>query len=130
MSTATAPVLARLSDIRVVLRLDAVASGAIGVLLLAFGWTLDEVLGTPLALSVPAGVFLLVWATALIVLSSRTTVSRGAVREVVVVNALWAVGSVVLVLAGWFDLTALGTGFLLVQAAAVTTFAALQLRAS
>jgi hypothetical protein len=130
MSTATVPVLARLADIRTVLRLDAVASGAIGVLLLAFGWALDDVLGTPLALSVPAGVFLLVWATALIVLSTRPKVSRGAVREVVLVNTLWAIGSVVLVLAGWFDLTALGTAFLLVQAAAVTAFAVLQTRAS
>ncbi len=65
MSIATAPVLSRLGEVRPVLRLDAVASGAVGVLLLGLGWMLDDALGTPLELTLPAGAFLLVWATAL-----------------------------------------------------------------
>ena len=130
MSIATAPVLSRLGEVRPVLRLDAVASGAVGVLLLGLGWVLDDALGTPLELTLPAGAFLLVWATALAVLSTRPVPSTGAVREVALVNLLWAVASVVLVLAGRFELTALGIAFVLAQAIVVAGFAALQVRAS
>jgi hypothetical protein len=56
--------------LRLVLKLDAVASGALGALSLAASPALDDLLGTPLALLVPVGAFLVAWAAALWVLAS------------------------------------------------------------
>jgi hypothetical protein len=126
MTMATAPAISRLTGVKPALRLDAVASGGVGVLLLAFGWALDGPLGAPLALTVPAGAFLLVFAATLLGLAARAEVPRGAVREVAAFNVFWVAASVVLVVAGWFDLTALGVAFVLAQAAVVGLFAVLQ----
>ena len=128
-SVSTVSRLSRLTGVRNVLRLDAVASGGVGVLLLAFGWALDGPLGAPLALTVPAGAFLLVFAATLLVLAARAEVSRGAVREVAAFNLFWVAASVVLAVSGWFGLTTLGVAFVLAQAAAVGLFAALQFAA-
>ena len=112
--------------LRLVLKLDAVASGALGALSLATGPALDDLLGTPLALLVPVGAFLVVWAAALWVLASRSRISRTAVWAAIAINLVWAIDSVAVVAAGWFLLTALGTAFVLTQAAAVVLFADLQ----
>jgi hypothetical protein len=56
--------------LHLVLKIDAVASGALGVLSLAASPTLDDLLEkTPLALLVPVGAFLVVWAAALWILA-------------------------------------------------------------
>jgi hypothetical protein len=115
------------SLLRLALRLDAVASGALGVLLLAAGPLLDELLGTPLGVAWPVGLFLVAFAAALWVAASRSPVSGLAAWAVVVINLLWVVGSVATVAAGWLPLTALGVAFVLVQAAAVALFAGLEL---
>jgi len=44
--------------LRLVLKLDAVDTGAVGLLSLATGSVLDDLFGTPLALLVPVGLFL------------------------------------------------------------------------
>ena len=49
-----------------------------------------------------------------------------AVWAIIAFNLAWVVGSVVLVAAGWFELTVLGTAFVLLQAAAVALFACLE----
>jgi hypothetical protein len=118
MTMASVSTVSRLTGVRPALRLDAVASGGIGVLLLAFGWALDEPLGAPLALTLPIGLFLVLFAATLLVLAARAEVPRRAVQEVA--------ASVALVVSGWFDLTALGVAFMLAQAAGVALFAALQ----
>ena len=104
------------------LLLDAVASGAMGVLLAAGGALLDDPLGIPAAVLVPVGGFLLAYAAGLWLLGSRPRPSRPAVRMVVAGNLLW----VVAVVAGWWSPTGAGTAFLLLQAAAVAVFAELQ----
>ena len=114
--------------LRLVLKLDAVASGALGALSLAAGPALDDLLGTPLALLVPVGAFLVVWAAALWILASRSRMSRTAVWAAIAINLVWAIDSVAVVAAGWFPLTALGTAFVFAQAAAVALFAGLQFR--
>ncbi len=48
--------------LRPALKLDAAASGALGILALVAGTVLDDLLGTPLALLVPVGLFLVVFA--------------------------------------------------------------------
>lgn len=115
--------------LRLVLKLDAVASGALGALSLAAGPVLDDLLGTPLALLVPVGVFLIVWAAALWVLTSRFRISRTAVWAVIGLNLLYAVDAIIVAVTGWFPLSVLGTAFVLAQAAAVALFAAAQLYA-
>ena len=55
--------------LRLVLKLDAAACGALGVASLAGAPVLDEMLGVPVVLLAPVGVFLAAWAVVLWVLS-------------------------------------------------------------
>lgn len=112
--------------LRLALKLDAAASGALGVLALVASPVLADVLGAPVALLAPVGVFLTTFAASLWFAASRPNVSRSAARGVVALNLLWVALSVVAVVAGWFSLTALGVAFFLVQAAAVVLFADVQ----
>ena len=112
--------------LRLVLKLDAVASGALGVLSLAASPALDDLLGTPLALLVPVGLFLMAWAVALWIIASSPRVGGTAVWAVILLNLLYAVDGVMIMAAGLFPLTALGTVFVLFQVVAVTLFAAAQ----
>jgi hypothetical protein len=109
--------------LKTVLRLDALATGAIGALFVAGSQILDEPLGTPVALTRALGVFLLAWAAFVWFVSTRPT--AGLTKLVIGVNLFWAVDSVVYAFAE-DRLTALGVGFTLAQAAAVVGFAALQ----
>jgi hypothetical protein len=113
--------------LRLALRLDAAASGALGVLLAAGGALLDDLLGIPAAVLVPVGAFLVLYAAGLWLVGSRPRVSRPAVWAVVAGNLGWVAASVVAAAAGWWSPTAAGTVVLLVQAAAVAVFAELQL---
>ena len=108
------------------LQLDAVATGAAGALLLAAGPVLADRLGAPLALPRPVGLVLVGYAAAIWVVGSRPAISVPAARAAVVANALWAIGSVILVIAAPFALTGLGVAFVLAQAALVALFADLQ----
>ena len=119
--------------LRLALKLDAAATGALGVLvLLAAGTVLGDqrpfvlLLGTPLALLVPLGLFLVAYAAFVWGVGDRRRINRTGAWVVVVVNLLWVLGSVALVVAGWLPLTALGAAFVLVQGAAVALFAVLQ----
>lgn len=112
--------------LRWALRLDAAASGLTGVGALAGLGFLPGLLGTPSGLLVPVGIFLLVWAGALGYLSTRPRMAPAAVWAVIVGNLLWVLDSVVTAFAGWFPLTGLGVGYVLLQAVAVAVFAELQ----
>jgi hypothetical protein len=108
------------------IRLDAVVTGAAGVLLAAGAPVLDGLLGVQPAVLVALGVFLIGYAAALIVLARAGAPARW-VKVVIAANVLWVAASVVAVLADWLTLTALGTAFALVQASAVALLAELQL---
>ena len=112
--------------LRLALQFDAVATGAVGSLLLVGGPWLDDLLGAPAALLQPVGLFLVAYAAVLGVAGSRPTISRPAARATVALNALWVVGSAILVAAGPLPLTGLGVAFAIAQAAAVALFADLQ----
>ena len=113
--------------LRLALRLDAAASGAMGVLLAAGGALLDDPLGIPAAVLVPVGGFLVVYAAGLWLLGSRPRLGRPAVQVVVAGNLLWVAASVVAAIAGWWSPTTAGTVFVLAQAAAVVVLTELQL---
>lgn len=122
---ARAPAEAPDGLLRLALRLDAVATGALGALLLVSGPLADELLGSLPRL--PLGGFLLVYAAAIWLVAARPRISLRAAAAAVTLNLLWAVDSVLVVGASWLPLTALGTASVLAQAGVVAVFAGLQL---
>ena len=108
------------------IRLDALVSGAAGVLLAAAAPVLDGVLGVRPAVLVPLGVFLAAYAVALVAIARAGAPTRW-VKAVIAGNVLWVAASVLAVLADWLTLTTAGTVFALAQAAAVALIAELQL---
>jgi hypothetical protein len=112
--------------LRLVLKLDAAACGALGVASLAGARVLDDLLGVPVVPLASVGVFLVAWAVVLWAISSRPRLSKTAAWVVIVFNLAWTVDSAVVLAAGWFPLTAVGVAFVLVQAAAVAIIAAAQ----
>jgi hypothetical protein len=113
--------------LRLALRIDAVASGGLGLLAVVGVSALEGLLGVPSALLWSTGAGLVIWAAALWIAASRPIVSRAAAWTVVALNALWVVDSLATVAIGWLPLTALGTAFVLAQAVAVGLFAQAQL---
>ena len=123
MTTTTLTRTATDTFLRTVLRLDAIASGAIGAAFLAAAGTLQDHLGTPTALTRSTGVFLVAYAVFVWFVSTRPT--PGLVGLVIGLNLFWVVDSVIYAVVD-DGLTALGVAFTLVQAAAVLGFAALE----
>jgi hypothetical protein len=113
--------------LRLALRLDALASGALGLLSLAAAPALDPRLGVPIGLLWPVGGALLVWAAALGLAASRPAIGRSIAWSVVTLNVLWVAASAAAVVAGWLPLTALGTAVVVAQAVAVAALADMQL---
>jgi hypothetical protein len=111
--------------LRLALRLDAAASGAMGLGLAATSTVADSVLGVPAGWLVGIGLGLVAWAVLLAVIA-RGPAPSGAVWSVVAGNAAWVVASVATVVAGWFPLTGLGIAFVILQAAAVVVLLELQ----
>lgn len=112
--------------LRLALRLDAAASGALGVLGVAAAPLLADLLGPPAPVLFGVGAFLVVFAASLLLLASRPVIDRALAWTVVLGNAAWVIGSVVATIAGWNALTGLGVAVVLAQAAAVAVFADLQ----
>jgi hypothetical protein len=112
--------------LRKALLLDAAASGATALLLVAGAGLLDGLLGLPVALLREAGLILVPFVAFVAWVGTREQVSRGAVLAIVVANALWVVASVGLLAGGWVAPTALGYAFVIAQAAVVALFAELQ----
>lgn len=112
--------------LRPVLRLDAVVTGANGAAYLLAAPLLDGPLGLSSGLLRGVGAFLLGYAGVVWLVAARRRISGPAVEAVIGANALWAVGSVVAAVVGIGSLTGLGAGWLVLQAAVVAGFAALQ----
>ena len=128
MTNTTAPVTARrpLGLLPLALRLDAVVTGANGLAYLAAAPLLTGLLGVPPGVLRGLGAFLVVFAAGVALVAARRPVPTVAVQVVVGANLLWAAGSVAAVATDRFDLTALGTVWVLFQAAVVAGFAVLQ----
>lgn len=113
--------------LRLALRLDAVATGAVGAAALIGCAALDPVLGLPVAFLAGIGAFLVVYAVFVARVGSAPAPNRKAVRAVIGGNLAWFALSVVTAAAGWLDPTGLGTVMIVVQAVAVLGFADVQL---
>lgn len=113
--------------LRLALRLDAVVTGLNGAAYLGGAALLGDLLGLSPGLLRWVGAFLLGYAAAVWLVGTRVRPSPPAVEAVVVLNGLWAVGSVVVVLTDLLTPTTVGAVWLLLQALVVAGFAALQL---
>lgn len=105
---------------------DAAASGASGLLMVLGAGLLGGRLGLPETLLSYAGLSLLPFAALLVYLARRTMLPRAAVVAIVIYNALRVIDSVVLLLSGWAEPTALGYAFVGAQALVVAVLAELQ----
>ena len=113
-------------SLRSVLVLDAVASGATGLIAIVASGFLAWLLELPAGLLLGAGLVLLPYVLFVIYAATRPAIPRGAVWTIVVANALWAIASVLLLLSGWVAPNALGVAFVLVQAGVVALLGQLQ----
>ncbi|QCB50390.1 hypothetical protein E5720_04800 [Rhodococcus sp. PAMC28707] len=113
-----------MNQIRTLLRLDAVASGGLGVVLVALAEVLEDPLGLAVTLSVVVGLGLLAWTGFVTWVSAHPTPAL--VREVFVLNLVWVAASITFAIGGWGGLTGWGVLFVLAQALAVAALTALQ----
>lgn len=112
--------------LRRTLLIDAMISGATGLVMALGANTLNEMLGVPLALLRYAGLSLLPFAAFLIYLARRESLSRPVIWAVIVANVLWAVDSILILLIGWVEPNLLGYAFIIAQALIVAVFAEAQ----
>jgi len=112
--------------LRSLLALDAAASGATGLLLIAGAGWLEDLLGLPVALMREAGLILIPYAAFVAFVGMREAIARSAVWAIITANALWAVASGGLLVSGLVAPTALGYAFVIAQAAVVALMGELQ----
>jgi hypothetical protein len=105
--------------LRNALGLDAIASGATGLLMAAGAGPLSTLLGLPAALLTGAGIACLAWAAFVGWASRRAELASAVVWTIIALNAVWVVESVLILLLGWVQPTTLGVAFVVGQAAAV-----------
>ncbi|MFD7322997.1 hypothetical protein ACFV9D_18200 [Streptomyces sp. NPDC059875] len=113
------------SMVRRFLALDAVVTGGNGLAYLAASGPLGELLGVDSGLLLELGVLLTLFAAGVASLASRPRPSVLGVKLVVHANILWAVLSIVALVA-WLEPTTAGLVWTPMQAATVAGFAGLQ----
>lgn len=119
-------ILRNWSLLRVALMADAIASGSMGVLLVAGTAPLADWLGLPPALLREVGLLLIPYAGLLAYLAGRATTPRLSARTIVAGNVLWVAGSVLLLASDMVSPTALGIAFVIAQALVVAILAEAQ----
>lgn len=112
--------------LRFALFADAAATTATGLLLAGAAGMLAQITGIPATFSLPVGLSLVAFAAFVGWVGWRAPTSRPLAMLVVGVNALWVVGSIVVLASGLFPLTLFGIAFVIVQAVAVGALALLQ----
>ena len=112
--------------LRFSLLIDAVASGATGLLLIAGAGLLTNWLALPVDLMRAAGLILVPYVAFVAYVGTRAEISRAAVRTVIAANAVWVVASAGLLVSGFVAPTMLGYAFVIAQAVAVGFFGELQ----
>ncbi|MFI6044450.1 hypothetical protein ACIA8C_22675 [Nocardia sp. NPDC051321] len=122
---ATQPTLST-DFLRTALRMDGWSTGSFGVVMLAGATVLRDPLGLPTSWSIPFGVAMLGGALALLLIAASPEIPFRQAVGVVAVNALSAVGMVVLTVSGLIALTGLGVAFMFVGATVVAVFAAVE----
>ena len=120
------PTLSREALLRLVLKLDAVVTGANGVAYLAAAGPLEDLLGVDAAVQRPIGAFLMLFAAGVWLVATRPAISHRAVMAIAGANALWVIASLAVAIAGVSSPTTAGTVWIVLQALVVGGFAFLQ----
>lgn len=118
--------IAGMSPLRLAYEFDGIATLASGVLLVALSGIIDSALGLSTAVLLATGGFFIVYAIAVLAIATRPEIPRRAAAGVAVLNAIYAVDSVITVEAGWLEPTTLGTVGILAIAAFTAIMAAIQ----
>jgi hypothetical protein len=105
---------------------DALISGATGLLMFLGAGFLTGLLALPEPLLRYAGLALLPFAAFVVFVATRERLNRMLVWDVIILNALWTIGSIVLLVSGWVAPNMLGAAFVIFQAVVVGVFAELQ----
>jgi len=113
-------------SLRALLVVDTAMCLASGLLLAAAAGPLSGLFALPEVLLRGVGLVLLPWGVFVGWCASQPR--RLAVLAVVVVNAIWAAGSLLLLVSGWVAPNGLGIGFVVIQAAAIALLAVFQAR--
>ena len=114
-----------------ILQINATATAATGLAMLAGRGFLPPLfgLGSPLLLDAVA-IFFLVYAAALFFFAARPHVERPALLAFAAADGAWVLGSAVILLMFWPQLTPIGRVLIIGVAIVVDTFAMLQYRAA
>ena len=105
---------------------DAVVSFATGLLMFIGAAFLSNLLMLPEVLLRYAGLVLLPYGLFVAYVATRPNPARWTVWAVIIINAIWALDSIVLLLTGWVAPNALGDAFVIAQALVVAAFAEAQ----
>ena len=125
-TTTSNPTLSREALLRLVLKLDAVVTGANGVAYLAAAGPLEDLLGVDAAVQRPIGAFLMLFAAGLWLVATRPSISHRAVMAIAGANALGVIASLAVAIAGVSSPATAGTVWIVLQALVVGGFAFLQ----
>lgn len=110
-------------SIRQVLLTDIAITGATALLMLLGAPLIDDLLDVPAALLAGAGAVLIPYVGYLFWLANRDAAPRAGIGVAIAANLAWAIGCVVLLVAGWVDPNGLGVAFILLNAVVVIVFA-------
>ena len=114
------------SFLRRVLAVDALASAASGIAMIAFAEVLANLLQLPADLLSEAGIVLLPFAAFVGFVAARSEPARFAVWAIIGLNILWVVDSILLLVADWVTPNALGYAVVIGQAAGILVLADLE----
>ena len=114
------------SFVRRLLLTDALVSGATGALMAGAAPILESWLGLPTALLRFAGIALLPFAAVVGWLALQISPARAGVQAIVATNFAWVAASILLLVAGGVNPTALGIAFVIFQAIVVGFLGELQ----
>lgn len=112
--------------LRNALYLDALASGAAGLLMIAGAPLLSPLLALPSSLLIGAGLVLVPFVATLVIVARRSHVSRLVLIDLLALNALWVAASFGLLASGMVEPSRLGIAFVAAQALVVAAFTVLQ----
>jgi hypothetical protein len=116
-----------MTNLKKVLTLNAVSSGATGILLIILNQFLANLFNTPHTWAfTEVGIFLVVFATLVFIPSFQNPPNRSLVRLIIWLDSLWVITSVIIVVFGLFQLSTIGNVLIIGVAAWVGLMAFLQ----
>lgn len=112
------------------LLVDGIVSTIAGAAFLGFSGLVADLIGPAFTggTVIGLGAFLFVWGLFHLAMSSQATASAGGVRVAIAGDALWVLGSIVVLMVDWNGLTAIGVAFIAVLALAVTDIMLLKMK--